>query len=118
MNTVEQFEDFHGTENYYPFNSGYAYTDAINWLRQQLPFSIFIEVLNVVKAHMGYKLPFGFFELHIDKEGIYVITTDGNGNQLYKNVIDTDDDLPDYKLDKGIYKIWCQNYVIFGASEY
>jgi len=49
---------------------------------------------------------------------MYLDTTDGNGKKLYKTEITTDNNDPDNQLDKGTYKIWCQNYVIYGASEY
>lgn len=121
MNTIQQFENFTGTEHYYVFENGYAYTDAINWLKKQLPETMFYNILKYIINKMSYKLPFGFFTLHVtdDPTGeIYIITTDGDGNTLNKYVVDFKDDLPDFKLDNGIYKIYCQNYVIFGASEY
>lgn len=121
MNTLQQYEDFRGTENYYEFEDGYAYTDAINWLKTQLPEQMFYILLVYITNKMSYKLPFGFFSLHITDDPIgeiYVITTDGDGNTLNKYILCFKKDLPDFKLDNGIYRIWCQNYVIFGASEY
>lgn len=118
MNTVEEFDNFHGTEVYHEITDGYAITDAIVWLRSKMSEMNFYFLISVIKKHMSYKLPWGFFELHVTDDGIYLDTTDGNGKKLYKTMIDSDDDLPDNQLDKGTYKIWCQNYVIYGASEY
>lgn len=118
MNTVEEFNSFHGTESYHDIGDGYAITDAILWLKSKMSETAFYYLLNVIEHYTNYKLPWGFFELHVTDDGIYLDTTDGNGKKLYKTEIDTNDDLPDNQLDKGTYKIWCQNYIIYGASEY
>ena len=118
MNTVEEFGNFYGTENYHDIGDGYACTDAILWLKSKMSEINFFFLISVIKKHTNYKLPWGFFELHVTDDGMYLDTTDGNGKKLYKTMLDSDDDLPDNQLDKGTYKIWCQNYVIYGASEY
>lgn len=118
MNTLEEFDSFHGTESYHDIGDGYAITDAIVWLKSKMSEVDFFFLLTVIKKHTNYKLPWGFFELHVTDDGMYLDTTDGNGKKLYKTVIDSDKNNPENKLDKGTYKIWCQNYVIYGASEY
>lgn len=118
MNTVEKFNSFYGTENYHEIGDGYAITDAIVWLGSNLSEWTFHFMLGIIKNHTNYKLPWGFFELHVTDDCMYLDTTNGNGKKLYKTVIDSDKNNPDNKLDKGTYKIWCQNYVIYGASEY
>lgn len=116
--TVEDYEQHVCTECYHPFDGNYALTDGIKWLGDHLPSDIFLNMLCDIRDHMSYKLPFGFFTLNIDDNGIYLITTDGNGNNLCKNVLSTKKDDPDIKLADGIYKVWCYNYVILAASEY
>lgn len=118
MNTVEMFENFHGTEKYHDIGGGYAITDAIVWLKSKMSEINFYFMIGIIKKHTNYKLPWGFFELHVTDDGMYLDTTDGNGKKLYKTMIDCDDNLSNNKLDNGTYKIWCQNYVIYGASEY
>ena len=118
MNTVEEFENFIGTEKYHEITDGYAITDAIVWLRSKMSEMNFYFLISVIKKHMSYKLPWGFFELHVTDDGMFLDTTDGNGKKLYKTIIDDDKSDTDNKLDKGTYKIWCHNYVIYGACEY
>lgn len=118
MNTLEEFDSFHGTESYHDVGDGYACSDAIVWLRSKMSAVDFFFLLSMIKKQTNYKLPWGFFELHVTDDGMYLDTTDGNGKKLYKTEINTNDDDPNNQLDKGTYKIWCQNYVIYGASEY
>lgn len=118
MSTVEEFDSFYSTESYHDIGDGYAVTDAIVWLKSKMSETNFFFLISVIKKHTNYKLPWGFFELHVTDNGMYLDTTDGNGKKLYKTVIDSDKNNPDNQLDKGTYKIWSKNYIIYGASEY
>ena len=75
MNTVEEFDSFHGTESYHEINEGYAITDAIAWLGNKMSEMNFYYLLGIIKKHTNYKLPWGFFELHVTDDGMYLITT-------------------------------------------
>ena len=49
MNTVEEFDNFHGTESYHEIGDGYAITDAIIWLKSKMSEINFFFLISVIK---------------------------------------------------------------------
>ena len=66
--TVQKFENFYGTEVYHEYKNGYSYTDAIDYLEDQLQPSQFEKLLDTCISFMGAKYLFGFFELKVEKD--------------------------------------------------
>lgn len=116
MNTVQKFESFYGTEVYHEYKNGYSYTDAIDYLEDQLQPTQFEKLLDTCISFMNAKYIFGFFELKVEKDKSYLEVDDGDGHKIARVVLPIAQN--NCGLDEGTYKIWCQNYVIFGASEY
>ena len=116
--TVADFERHTGTTIYHKFDEHYALTDGIIWLRNQMPADDFYVMCRLITQHMSYKLPFGFFTLNVTDDYVDLITTDGDNNRICRNILSDDPNKTGYNLENGTYKIWCQNYVIFAASEY
>ena len=112
MNTKKQFEQFYGTQQYFPYNN-YAYTDGMNYLLQFLDDEDKKELLNNICNTTSFLYPFTSTTLKVTKDSITVNITDGNGKKL----VTFDLNKPE-KLDTGLYKIFCYNYVIMAASEY
>lgn len=114
--TVQKFEQFYGSEHFYEYKNGYAYTDAIDYLKDQLQPSQFEKLLDTCISFMSAKYLFGFFELKVEQDKSYLEVDDGDGHKIARVVLPIAQN--NCGLDEGIYKIWLQNYVIFGASEY
>lgn len=114
MKTTEKFECFYGTENYWQYNSNYAYTDGIQWLKEQIGEENFVNLMqNIIKC-TSFKNPFTSTKLNVENNTGFVKITDGN----YKKLSQFELPKAIIKLDSGIYKIFCYNYVIMAASEY
>ena len=116
MSTTQKFESFYGTEVYHTYKNGYVYTDAIAYLQDQLQPVHFEKLLDTCIGFMSAKYLFGFFELKVEKDKSYLEVDDGDGNKIVRVTLPIAQN--NSGLDEGTYKIWCQNYVIFGASEY
>lgn len=114
--TVQKFEQFYGSEHYYEYKNGYAYTDAIDFLQDQLQPSQFEELLDTCISFLGYKYNFGFFELQVYENCSYLVVDDGNGHTVCRRKLEIN--THNCGLDEGPYHIWCHNYVIYGRSEH
>lgn len=122
MNTQEEYStQFNGTLTYYPYKNGYAYTDAIKFLKSKMTSDTFDKVIDECIDFMGFKYLFGFFTLHVTDTEIYITAKDDEGDIFCTSHLlhYAPSEKDNYTtLDNGEYKIWIQNYVVFGASEY
>lgn len=116
MNQADEFQNFHGTEQYYTLNSKYVFTDGIKWLLNQIypdNKDKQYQFLETCIYFNGFKYPFLGIHLKFNKEKKQrlIEITDGDNNVL--NSITAD-----FELDDGVYTIFVYNFCILAASEY
>lgn len=114
IDTLEKFEDHHGTMGYHLYDGVYAYTDGIHYLLGALDSDIKRNALmRYIVSKMNFRNYFGSFHLMVGKNETKICCYDPDMNIIDETIL-----WKKCPLTPGIYKIFCYNYVVLAASEY
>lgn len=114
VNTLEKFEEHHGTMGYHLYNATYAYTDGIHYLLGALDSNVKCnDLMQYIISKMNFRNYFGVFHLIVSKNETKIRCYDADMNIIDETVL-----WKKCTLTPGVYKIFCYNYVVLAASEY